>query len=239
MIATELSKSDLKKLQGHLEAIDAAKSSFNESVIVIGRELLGIRETVGAKDFVDYVQSNCRYSRSTAYNYIGAFEQFGNCKSLDFFEAKSLYLLAPNEAASKKAKELASKNQYIDEDKARGLLRNFKLAKEKQPVRPTELDESQTSDEPANERRPDPSWRPIEPKEEPEPEPSREPGDDTEAIKAEKNIRRECGREKVSSVERKKAIQAIGVIQRFVNSAKVRDGAMPHLDALLAIVKGA
>lgn len=66
----------------------------------------------------------------------------------------------------------------------------------------------------------------------------REPGDDTEAERAVAAKRRANGKEKVTARERTEALEAWGVINRYLDKLGVHDRLRPHLVAITAELEG-
>lgn len=109
----------------HVEAalgMGEAISSAHHLLAGIGRDGL----------FKPWVELECGISRSTAYNYMWAWDRFGKCKgSLDTFTSEAMYALAaptaPKEAA-KEAEKLASKGVRITVERAKEIISKFRKA---------------------------------------------------------------------------------------------------------------
>lgn len=129
MATTALTKADEKQLQKHLENIDNAKQSYNTSVVTIGRELAAIKEILPDGEFVDFVAANCRYSKSTAYAYIQAHEQFGSFQRLEWIEPEAIYALSRCIPAATQAKKLANTGTHVTGDMATDLIKKSKAKK--------------------------------------------------------------------------------------------------------------
>jgi hypothetical protein len=75
--------------------------------------------------FTAWVEYELRLSRQTAYNYMWAWQRFGNCKSLLQFTQEALYTLASPkvpEPAAFAAIKLADKGEQVDKKKAKELI---------------------------------------------------------------------------------------------------------------------
>ena len=117
-----LSLAETKIVEAHLKAIDEAKSSFNESILTIGEHLRAIHEIVTGH-FEEYVEKHCKFSRTTAYKYMHAFDVFGKRRDIiDHFDIGAIYALSrestPDEAFERAATEAKKHGRYIDETKA-------------------------------------------------------------------------------------------------------------------------
>jgi hypothetical protein len=90
--------------------------------------------------FSEWVESELKVSRQTAYNYMWAWQRFGNCKTIYNLDAGAMYKLAAPTvpaAAAKEAIKLSEKGQRIDSAKAKELLEKFKeLVKPKPTTKP-------------------------------------------------------------------------------------------------------
>jgi hypothetical protein len=112
-----------KHTTGHLEqALEMGRhiTAANELMAKAGKESL----------FGAWIKCECGVSRTTAYNYMNAYERFGdgNCSRLEQFTLESIYLLAadktPDEAIQT-AINLAEKGERITKDTATALKRRF------------------------------------------------------------------------------------------------------------------
>lgn len=84
--------------------------------------------------FKPWIETECGISRSTAYNYMWAFERFGKAPNVIHFTNEGMYLLSPPTiptAAVKEAEHLASKGVRISADLAKEIVAKFKAAQER------------------------------------------------------------------------------------------------------------
>ncbi len=142
MAAGTLTKADEKKVQKHLEAIDQAKLDMVNGAVSIGRELLGLRETIDSS-FIEFVESECGFSKSTAYRYMEVAERFGNFPKLGHFQDSALYVLAKCEPAAQRAKELANRGTRITHELAKQLVEEARVVVD---AASTHVDQSADSD---------------------------------------------------------------------------------------------
>lgn len=249
MSTNGLSKTAAKQLDDLLKVIHEAKSSFNRSILEIGRALTEAKVIVEEhkqESFVDWVERECYFGKSTAYAYIGAFRTFGNFPKIGNFDDTAIYTLAKCEPAAAKAKALAHKGYRISADKAKELVKEVPPPPKKPKPPATKIDVS-----PSDTNVVDavsvtftcPNCGGTEADEDGdcakchEP-PDREPGDDTEAIQSEAAKRKASGKEKVPPKLRKEALRALGVVIRFIDVLGRNGEAREALEVITAIVKG-
>ena len=127
---TGLTKAQAKELQKHLETIDLAKRDLVEGVLTIGRELVAVREILSHGEFLPWVEECCRFSKSTAYRYIDAFQAFGKFPKVENFDDSALYVLSKCEDAAAMAMVLASRGNFISHQKALELVEEAKAKPE-------------------------------------------------------------------------------------------------------------
>lgn len=205
-------------------AVDEGKRDMVSGVITIGRALAEAHDSLEKGEFVEFVESDCDLSKTTAYAYIKSFRTFGMYGRVEHFESTALLVLATCPEAAAKAKKIADRGNKVTHKQAKELVKEIKSAtKPAEPAR-----ESSTAANPTRQENATP----------PAPAFEREPGDDTEAIEAEKEAKRTSGKALVSQKDRKEAIKALGAVTRFTDKAKVHEQARPHLEALLDIIKG-
>lgn len=151
-MSTALSKQDQSKLQKCLEAIDKAKSHMVHGAVEIGQALIQVREVVVAKDeFVEWVESNCGFSKSTAYRYVEVAQRFGGFPKIEHFQDSALYVLVKNEEAIRRAKAMASRGKRITHELAKEILKEVEAASQDEETEPESIpkignDESQVID---------------------------------------------------------------------------------------------
>lgn len=93
-----------------------------ESGLQIGRILSEAKKLIGdggRETFQEWVDSECGFSKSTAYNYISAWENFGECPTVGHIELGAMYQLAKSSGAKKKALKLADKGVRITQSMAK------------------------------------------------------------------------------------------------------------------------
>lgn len=165
-MSTELTKFDYggldkPKLVYYAGQFAKAMEAHTKSGMAIG-QIVAEAHALFAEDgrdglFSKWVESELRISRQTAYNYMWAFERFGNCKTVLQFDAAAMYALAspkvPPEAA-KEAQKLADKGHRIDKKKAKELVARFsdkpKRAKSNgKPLSQSDAPPTPAEDEPA------------------------------------------------------------------------------------------
>lgn len=131
--------SDLPKdLKGKLIILAGSikKAGLNhiEFAIQMGQELTTANELLAKHGkeglFGSWIKAECGIGRTTAYNYMNAFERFGSsdCSSLEQFTAEAMYLLSADkvpEEAVETAINLAAKGTRITKDAAQELKRRF------------------------------------------------------------------------------------------------------------------
>lgn len=123
--------------------IKKSKGAIVESVLAVGQEVAGANEDLAAAGqegkFTEWVELNCNFSKSTAYNYMRAYEAFGdvNTKTIAQVDDSAMYLLAaPNAppAATKEALKIADKGIQVTKKLAQEIL--AKHARKKSIVQP-------------------------------------------------------------------------------------------------------
>jgi len=122
--ATELSKTDAKKLQKHLEVIDHAHLGLINCAVTIGTSLMEIRDLLDT-GFVAWVEKDCFFGKSTAYRYMDAARVFGRFPNIGNFQDSALYLLARNEAAAEEAKAEANRGKRITHERAKEIIQEI------------------------------------------------------------------------------------------------------------------
>lgn len=122
-------------------------STHVESAVRLGQVLAqaqAILSTLGCKGkFSSWVELECGFSKSTAYNYIAAFNRFSEekaSKALGLFTLEGVYLLSPEsvpQVAVDEAVKMASKGTRINREKATEILTKYRAVqkpkKEKKP----------------------------------------------------------------------------------------------------------
>lgn len=119
--------------------IQKTLASHVASGIEMGKWLAGIRELLGTEtSFRGWLASKRICSRSSAYNYIAAFEHFGECPNFGHIELSAMYELAKNERAKQKAIALADKGETVNHEKAKELVAKFTTKPPRLPAQKVE-----------------------------------------------------------------------------------------------------
>jgi ribosomal protein L37AE/L43A len=109
-----------------------------ESGIKIGKFLSESRGLLpGGEPFKAWVERECGCSISSAYNYISAFENFGECPNLDCIELSAMYELTKNKSAKKAALEMAKRGKIVTLKIAKELVSKNKAKSNGKPVEVT------------------------------------------------------------------------------------------------------
>lgn len=84
----------------------------------------------GEGQFSSWVERECGFSKRTAYNYMNAWREFGNCATVAQFDVSAIYALSSEtqgaDKARKEAIKLADKGQKITHEKAKEILNRFR-----------------------------------------------------------------------------------------------------------------
>lgn len=124
-----LSKEDAGKLRYCAGEIQKQKKSVAVSLMTIGQVLMTAHEQLAkhrSGTFQKWVESECGFSKSTAYNYMQAFSVFGNCPTVGQLEDGAMYALASNgtpEKALKEVLKLADKGTKITQKLAKTIIK--------------------------------------------------------------------------------------------------------------------
>lgn len=139
LVAFDYSKVDADtkgKLIALAGAIGRDKKSGAKVMLSLGESISTAHELLakGGKDgmFSEWVERECGFERTTAYNYLWAFKRFSNCSTIEQFSPTSMYLLSAPEspnAASAEAEKRAGKGEKITVAKAKEILSRFKTPK--------------------------------------------------------------------------------------------------------------
>lgn len=230
-----LSKSQLKTLNDHYEVIDEFKINTAKGMVVAGQSLIAIRELLPHGEFLPEIAKR-GYSRSDAYRLMDVANRFGKFPRLGNLDVDAIRLLAPSAPAAEEAKAKAIKGFRVLLADAKLLMAKHKQTRKKRGPRVAAVNGSAAAlftckkcggheqDEDGD------CVKCL--------EPGREPGDDTEALKAERDKRKNSGKEVISSKARKAASLAIGVVVRFLEGAKLLDQHRDAIDAIIKTIKG-
>lgn len=127
MAAGTLIKSKEKLRQKCLTEVDEAKLSMVNSAVRIGLALLDAKEGLEG-EFQSFVETDCGFTKSTAYRYMKAAEVFGRFPKLGHYQDSALYVLCGCEAAVAKSKELANRGVRITHELAKQLVEEAREA---------------------------------------------------------------------------------------------------------------
>ncbi len=130
-----LEKDTKSKLIWFAGQIGKQKVVHATSGLEMGKMLTEARELCGDKPFVEWVEAECGYSVSTAYNYMDAFREFGDFPTVGKIELGAMYVLSKSKGAKQKAIKLADKGIAVTQSMAKKLV---KLCKPKPPSPPSE-----------------------------------------------------------------------------------------------------
>jgi len=117
-----LEKDTKAKLIWYAAEIRKHGKAFNEAGLAMGKMLAEARELCGDKPFRDWAPAECGCSLRTAYNYISAHTEFGECATVAHIELSAMYELAKDAGAKKKALRLAAKGVTVTQAVARELI---------------------------------------------------------------------------------------------------------------------
>lgn len=111
------------KLLCHAAEIRKHGESHVKAGIELGRCLSDARALLDNEtSFRSWVESECGFSRSSAYNYIAVYEQFGECPTVGHIELGALYQLTKSDRAKTKALRLADKGVRVTQSMAKELV---------------------------------------------------------------------------------------------------------------------
>jgi hypothetical protein len=130
---TEFDKESKSKLICCAGQVARHKGAMIKNALALGEAITAAHEvlaTAGKEGrFGEWVDAECDFGRRSAYNYMNAWERFGNCATVAQFNDGAMYALAEPKAppeAAKEAEKLATKGIRITLDKAKELLAKFK-----------------------------------------------------------------------------------------------------------------
>lgn len=245
----------LISLEGRVKKLYAGVAS---SIIEIGQVVSSARSVLGNQkngQFLKWVEGACGFSERTAYNYMNAFDRFGNVATVASFEDSALYALATPKVSQKavtEATKLADKGVRITGKLAKELIAKHSNGKSKSspvkpaPVKPPEPYKPRHSDSVEDDTEKCPNcgctwWRPVQggghdcdkcchPMGEPvgDTDESEEPKETGDLEQAEIS--------KPVEGALKKARAALGVLVRYCDDMKLSDKANPHLQALAKLI---
>lgn len=123
------------KLRWCANEINRLKEKLAGNALAIGERLTTAQEQLanhsGGK-FLEFVEFECGYSKSSAYNYIAAFKVFGSLPTVGKLEDGAMYALAQNgtpEKALKEVLKLADNGARITQKQAKAIIKKHKPPK--------------------------------------------------------------------------------------------------------------
>ena len=126
-----VSNDEAGKLQCLAGEIARGRKKHADAIIETGESLVAAQDVLskhGSGTFQKWVEAECGFTPKTAYNYISAYEQFGDCEIISQIEPTAMYALAKNEPAKKKALTLMEKGVKITSAIANKLIKAVKEA---------------------------------------------------------------------------------------------------------------
>jgi Protein of unknown function (DUF3102) len=127
-----LDKDQQAKLRYCAGEIKKQKASVAASLMEIGQMLSIAHEQLANHNggtFQKWVESECGFSKRTAYNYMAAFNVFGRCATVAQLEDGAMYALAQNgtpEKALKEVLKLTEKGVKITQKQAKEIIKKHK-----------------------------------------------------------------------------------------------------------------
>ena len=103
------------------------------SGLAMGQILSEAHELFKEKSFREWVPVECGCCVRSAYRYISAYAEFGQCDNLSHIELSAMYALTNNEKAKKKALKLADKGVKVTHAMAQQLVKESKPDPEPAP----------------------------------------------------------------------------------------------------------
>lgn len=110
------------KLIWYATEIQKQGKAHVESGLEIGRLLSESREFLDGESFKTWVERECGCSIRSAYRYISAFENFGDCATVAHIELSAMYELAKNDCAKKAALRMAKDGKTVTQQIAKELV---------------------------------------------------------------------------------------------------------------------
>lgn len=155
----DLAKSEVNALERHAKSVeritDKLRKTASEGAIALGRILKPCHDILANNKngtFQKWVKDRCGITPKTAYNFIHAFEHFGNCETISqYIDATALYLLSADtcpEEATREAIKLAERGERITHKRAKELAEKYTVGDG--PADDDESDDECDMDEPAD-----------------------------------------------------------------------------------------
>lgn len=149
------------KLRYCAKEVNKLKATVATSAIAIGEMLIIAHEALAkhkSGTFQKWIETECGFSKSSAYNYMAAARVFGICPTVGQFEDGAMYALAQNGTPEKALKEvlrLTDKGVKITEKKAKEIIKKHKeQAEAEAPEDEDEDEEEEEEKEPEVEEEP-------------------------------------------------------------------------------------
>jgi len=114
----------------------------------MGKMLAEAQGLCGEKPFPEWVESECGFSVRTAYNYMAAHRDFGDCATVAQIELGAMYELTKNKGAKREAIKLADKGVSVTQSMAKKLI---KESKPNPPPKPPATPRDAPEDDPPSE----------------------------------------------------------------------------------------
>ena len=112
--------------------IQKGKACVAGSIMTIGEMLCVAQETLAKNrvgTFQKWIESECGFSKATAYRYMDAYRAFVNCLTVRQLEDSSIYTLAQKDTPEKARKEvlkLAEKSGGITQKQVKAIIKKYK-----------------------------------------------------------------------------------------------------------------
>ena len=126
-----VSKDEAGKLQCLAREIARGRQKAADAIIETGESLAAAQDVLShhrSGTFQKWVDAECVFSVSTAYRYMDAYREFGNCATVGQIELSAMYVLAKNGTAKNKALKLLSKGIAVTQSLAKKLVKEVKDA---------------------------------------------------------------------------------------------------------------
>lgn len=135
------------KLRCLANEINRLKEKLAGSALAIGERLVIAQEQLAKHSggrFLQFIEFECGYSKSTAYNYMAAFKVFGSLPTVGRLEDSAMYALAQNgtpENALKEVLKLTDKGVKVTQKQAKEIIKKHTEPKDEQEVEEEEVEE--------------------------------------------------------------------------------------------------
>lgn len=129
---TLIKKDQAAKLRNCAGEIQKQKASVAVSIMAIGEMLTVAQEQLANYHngtFQKWIESECGFSKATAYNYLAAFRVFKSCPTVGQLEDGAMYALAQKETPEKALTEvlkLTEKGVKITQKRAKQIIEKYR-----------------------------------------------------------------------------------------------------------------